>query len=103
MRRVSLAWVLSLLLVFAQLGAVLHELGHLSQGAGNGAQLSSLHDADRGACPSCEGFAQVANPAGGALVALAAPLPAPAAVFGPGHAFAGADAPTPRNRGPPHV
>jgi hypothetical protein len=30
MRRPSIAWLLSLLLVFAQQGAVLHELGHLS-------------------------------------------------------------------------
>jgi hypothetical protein len=104
MRRVSLAWLLSLLLVFAQLGALLHELGHLSQGAAHGgAQLTQLHDADRGSCATCQGFAQVTNPAGSAhasLPAIAARL-LPGA--GPDHVFTGADTPTPRSRGPPHA
>jgi hypothetical protein len=101
----SLAWVLSVLLVFAQHGAVLHELGHLSHGSGTSgaALLADLHGADSGTCPSCEGFAQVANPA----AAAASTLPVRPARFlpvaHPCQAFLGAQAPTPRNRGPPQV
>jgi hypothetical protein len=80
MHRRSLAWVLSLLLVFAQHGAVLHELGHLSHSDGtSGAALrADLHAPNSGLCPTCEAFAQVANPA----AAAAHPVPVcPAAVF----------------------
>jgi hypothetical protein len=105
MRRLTLSWMLSLLLVFAQLGAVLHELGHLSHAthsSGSSLQLDT-QAADSNACPSCAGFAQVANPASGSppslLVAVAGlhAVPTPVAVIG------GADVPAPRSRGPPQV
>ena len=103
MRRLSLPWILSLSLVFAQHGAVLHELGHLSHGdRSQGSALRAQLPAD-GSCATCEAFAQVANPASGAAHTLAASaavyLPTPAPV----HAIVAADAPTPRNRGPPQV
>ena len=104
MRRVSLAWLLSLLLVFAQLGALLHELGHLNQaGVNGGTQLTALHDADSGPCATCQGFAQVTNPVGSAHAGLVASPAKLLAGPSPDHIFAGADAPTPRSRGPPHA
>lgn len=104
MRRVSLPWVLSLLLVFAQQGALLHGLGHLSHGASHaGAELTDLQGDERGSCASCDAFAQVANPAGGTAAALSAcPLRLLPSV-GACHAFAGAYALTPRSRGPPQA
>ena len=104
MRRLSLSWVLSLLLVFAQHGAVLHELGHLSHaGQDRGPALRADVQIVDGACSTCAAFAQVANPASGTVNTLAASaavyLPVPAPV----HAVAAADVPTPRNRGPPQA
>jgi hypothetical protein len=105
MRRLKLSCILSLLLVFAQLGAVLHELGHLSHtvhSSGNSLQLDS-QSSDGNTCPSCAGFAQVANPASGSppclgvCVAALLSVPAPLAVI------TGADVPAPRSRGPPQV
>jgi hypothetical protein len=105
MRRASLSWVLSLLLVFAQHGAVLHELGHLSHdhraaGAVLREQPAGL---DAAGCPTCEAFAQIGNPmaaAASAVVACPAAAPAPA---DPRYAVVCSAAPTPRSRGPPQV
>jgi hypothetical protein len=104
MRRLSLSWLLSLLLVFAQHGAVLHELGHLGHGSHPaGTTLTELQPQDHGICSTCEAYAQVANPAAGGAVELPACPPAlgvlPATCF---H-FHGADAPTARSRGPPLI
>lgn len=104
MRRSSVAWLLALLLVIAQQGAVLHGLGHLSHAAGHsGARLEELTASDGGQCASCDGFAQVANPAGtsGNSIALA-----PTRLAAPGTpcpAFLAAEALNPRSRGPPLV
>lgn len=97
--------MLLLLLVFAQYGAVLHELGHLSQGQrSEGATLrADAQLLENGVCLTCEAFAQVANPAAGGAPSLAA---CPAAVIPapePCYIVVGADAPTPRSRGPPQV
>lgn len=104
MRRSFVAWLLALLLVFAQQGAVLHGLGHLSHAAAHtGAQLEELNASDGGQCASCDGFAQVANPAGasGNSITLA-----PSRLAAPGTpcpAFLAAEALNPRSRGPPQV
>jgi hypothetical protein len=103
MRRLSLAWVLSLLLVFVQHGAVLHELGHLSHGGhSTGATLrADLQPGTGGVCQTCEAYAQVANPAASGP---ASPLLDPAAFIrtpDPCHTVAGTGSPTPRSRGPP--
>ena len=100
MRRSSLAWVLSLLLVLAQHGALRHGIGHLSHAdRAAGATIEAL--TDNSLCPTCEAFAQVANPgvaaAGGLAVSLPGLLPTPE----PRSAVSGTDAPTPRSRGPP--
>ena len=104
MRRLSLSWVLSLLLVFAQHGALLHELGHLSHGdRGNAPALRADVQVIDGACSTCAAFAQVTNPASGTANTLAASaaayLPTPALVY----AIVAGDTPTPRNRGPPQA
>jgi hypothetical protein len=103
MRRLSLSWILSLLLVFAQHGAVLHELGHLSHGShASGTSLSDLTSQDS-YCSTCEAFAQVANPAPGGAAALTLGLPPVGAIAACGHALRSADIPTARSRGPPQV
>jgi hypothetical protein len=96
--------LLALLLVLDQQGALLHELGHLRHGAA--APAITLHadeHADGLACPTCEAFAQIANPASGAVhtvpVCPAALLPTP----DPCYSIAGALAPRPRSRGPPQA
>ena len=102
MRRSSLAWVLSLLLVLAQHGALLHGIGHLIHSDGTtGAAIESL--ADAGPCAACEAFAQVANPAVAAADSLAVSVPGLLPTPEPRDAVAGTDAPTPRSRGPPQV
>lgn len=104
MRRLSASWILSLSLVFAQNGAVLHELGHLEHHQdAQGPALRADAAAATTVCATCEGYAQVANPATGPVPALppcpADFLPAP----DPACAVAGVEAPTPRSRGPPLI
>ena len=104
MRRASLSWLLSLLLVLVQHGAVLHELGHLGQAGSNSPALhTDLHAAGTAACPTCEAYAQIANPVGTSVhdvaVLPAALLRTPAAAY----AIRAVDVPTPRSRGPPQV
>jgi hypothetical protein len=102
-RRLYIAWILSLSLVFAQCGALLHELGHLSHARHAGTPAAELYATDDGTCATCEAYEQIANPAGAAVVAFAACpaefLPTPDRCY----PIAGADAPTPRSRGPPQV
>jgi hypothetical protein len=104
MHRRYLSWLVSLLLVLAQHGAMLHELSHLSRDTGpQGATLHGKVVLEHGLCLSCEAFSQVANPAAGAGATappwLASYCPAPAPLY----PIVGADAPTPRSRGPPQV
>jgi hypothetical protein len=105
MRRSSLSWLLSLLLVLVQHGAVLHGLSHLRHGeAESGATVrAELQAPDGGACLTCEAYAQIVNP-----VAVSGDNPpvCPAELLPtsePSYSIIGADAPTPRNRGPPQV
>jgi hypothetical protein len=101
MRRLPVSWLLSLLLVFAQTGAVLHELGHLSRHTDTQLRAQPLDDSS--ICPTCESFAQVANPASGtALSPVVCPvglLPTP----DPDCTVVGVGAPNPRSRGPPQA
>ena len=105
MRRLCLSWVLSLSLLLAQHGALLHELSHLthaghSAGAALGAQL---HPVESGLCPTCEAFAQIVNPATATVTDLAVSPAALIPVPEPRFTIVGAEAPTPRSRGPPQV
>ena len=104
MRRLSLPWVISFLLVFAQHGAVLHEISHLHFDRADNATLhQSQQAADASPCLICQAFAQIANPATGAATAVAACtarcLLSPAFCDG----IVGADAPIPCSRGPPQA
>ncbi len=105
MRRPPLALLLSFLLVFVQHGAMLHELGHLRAGGHQaGAALrADVQPSSAGMCQSCEAFAQVANPAGGASASVAIDPAAFIRAPDPSYAIATADALSPRSRGPPSV
>jgi hypothetical protein len=107
MDRPRLALILPLLalLLVAQQGAMLHELSHLR--ADRRAVAVHVSDnavpSDSGRCLACEAFAQIAHPAAGfALVIAAAPAATPAAPD-PLFSVIGASAPTPRSRGPPQA
>jgi hypothetical protein len=105
MRRSTLALLLSFLLVVVQHGGMLHELGHLSHtGPDSGVALRADSQAlNRAFCPTCEAFAQIANPAAAAIPAAAVwpsgYLPTP----DPRYAIVAANPPTPRSRGPPQA
>jgi hypothetical protein len=105
MRRLHLSWVLPLLLVFAQHGAVLHELSHFhhveqSQSASLSANLDVL---DNGPCLTCEAFAQVASPAASNAQPLAVCRTTFLPVADPCYRIVTAETPTPRSRGPPQA
>src|SRR4029077_3773046 len=102
MSRRSLTWLLSLFLLVAQHGAVLHELGHLSHGGAAGASLQQLGDAlDSGSCPTCHAFSQIASPVGAHVAALSLSVAAIACLREPGYAIVAVDPPPARSRGPP--
>ena len=110
MRRLGLPLILPLLalMLFAQQGAMLHELSHLrSDGLALAAQVreSAAPQApqDSGPCLICEAFAQIVHPATGfPAITPASPAAAPAAPD-PRFSVIGASAPTPRSRGPPQA
>ena len=93
MRRSFLSWVLSLSLLLAQHGALLHELGHLSHHGGT-AGMAAL---------TCQAFAQIANPVAAGTADLAVSPPALIPARHPSYVIVGADAPNPRSRGPPQA
>jgi hypothetical protein len=104
MSRRSLTWLLSLFLLLAQHGALLHELGHLSHGSAAGASLQAAGDVlDSGSCPTCHAFSQVANPVGAHVAGLSLSLAAIACAPEPLYAIVAVDPPPPRSRGPPQV
>jgi len=105
MRRLSISWLLALLLVLSQQGAVLHTLGHLGGRAGaTGTNVrADTGLTENGPCPTCAAFAQLANPVAPHVASLHA---APATYAVSPHrccAAIGADSPNPRSRGPPHA
>jgi len=105
MRRLCFSWVVSLLLLLAQHGALLHELSHLvGEATTNGATLRAPAQAlESGICLTCEAFSQVTHPATAA--ALHVPLAAAALIASPDpcYAIVAANGPTPRSRSPPQV
>ena len=104
MRRASLTWLLSLLLVLVQQGAVLHELGHLSHAdRGSAPSLRADPQNSDATCPTCEAFAQVTNPASGTASTLAASAAVYLSIPAPIYAIVAADTLTPRSRGPPQA
>ncbi len=105
MRRLRLALALPVLVLFAQQGALLHELTHVYYSAhALGSQLRQDEQLpDDGACPTCQAFAQIAHPAVGSAVIVALPPAAYLPNPDPSYRMADADAPNPRSRGPPQV
>jgi hypothetical protein len=105
MHRRSLSWVLSLLLLIAQHGAVLHELSHLSHStSAHGTVLNQVEQlVENGTCPTCQAYSQIANPATATAVALTIYRPVLLAALEPSHTIVSTDVPTPRSRGPPQA
>jgi len=110
MRRLSFAWVVSLLLMLAQHGALLHQLGHLSHTArtnglapGGTTLVADLEQVDSGLCLTCEAFAQIANPAAAHTATVDVVRTALHTPPEPRYVIVACDAPTPRSRGPPQV
>jgi len=104
MRKLLLAFLLPVVLLFSQQGAITHEIGHIADfvaRAGGGAQDGAGHAAGDLQCQACLAFAHLA----GAITAQVVPP----ALLGFGFhfavieapAFIAADAPTARSRGPP--
>ena len=97
-----LALVLPLLLVFAQQGAMLHELSHIRP-AGSG-QVRYENDLVAGKiCDICAAFAQVGNPASAPVAALPAVAAVRYYVPAPLYSIVAVEALPPRSRGPPRV
>jgi hypothetical protein len=97
-----LALVLPLLLVFAQQGAMLHELSHIHP-FGSG-QVRYEHDLLAGKfCDTCAAFAQVGNPASAPVAVLPAVATVRHYVSAPLYSIVAAEALPPRSRGPPRA
>jgi hypothetical protein len=100
MRRFRFVFALALLLVFAQQGALLHELSHVYR-TGTAELNNEATVPDGTLCATCLAFAQAANPASGALIVP--PVVAAVRHVSPNPEFSiiAASAPAPRSRGPP--
>jgi hypothetical protein len=100
MSRIRFVLALTLLLVFAQQGAMLHELSHVYR-TGAPALENDRTLLDGKMCETCLAFAQAANPANGTLVT--APIFAGIRHISPEpqYSIIATTAPTPRSRGPP--
>jgi len=103
MRKLLLSFLLPLVFLLSQQGAVMHELSHLTGFASEGAsgQGSTGHPAGDLQCEACLAFAHLAGAATAhvvppALLSFSFQVPANEAP-----AFIAADAPTARSRGPP--
>ena len=103
MRKLSIHLGLALLLLLAQQGAVLHEVGHISRVVAAGSHATV--DVDRGLAKTCElclAFSQLANPVANTVHVPWFEPSSCAAGFRPACAAIPGDIPTPRSRGPPH-
>jgi hypothetical protein len=101
MRKLHISIALALLLLTAQLGAVLHEVSHICRvGTNVQAQVHADTYLEK-TCELCFAFSQVANPSGN-TVGVAQFEPSSCAAGSPiPCAATPADVPTPRSRGPP--
>ncbi len=101
-RKLPISLAISLLLLFAQLGALVHEINHLQPTAGVQAtpQPSTLAEKT---CELCLAYSQIATPAGHTghvpLLETAARI---SGFYDPSSVIT-TDAPRPRNRGPPFL
>jgi hypothetical protein len=102
MRRFRLALALPLLLVFAQQGAMLHELSHIYRTGGPQQRYEGTLLQGK-LCQTCLAFEQVGNPASAANSALPAVPAAHIYVPAPQFSIIAEQAPIPHSRGPPRV
>ena len=101
MRKLHISLGLALLLLTAQLGAVLHGVSHICRiGANVEVQVHADTYAEK-TCELCLAFSQAANPVGGAVTIARFEPSSCAAGSKPPHAATTAGIPTPRSRGPP--
>jgi hypothetical protein len=100
MHRFRISLGISLLLLFAQQGAIVHEIGHMSRVGHVEVRIQPDVVLEK-SCELCLGFSQLATPASHTVQIV---------TFEPGSCAAGflricaanpTDLPTPRNRGPP--
>jgi hypothetical protein len=102
MNRIRWIFALAVFLVFAQQGAMLHELSHIHRAGSEQIRYAGSLPGGK-LCETCVAYAQVGNPA----LASIAILPFFAAVHHdvsePIYVIIAAEAPPPRSRGPPRV
>lgn len=101
MRKLYISLGLALLLLTAQLGAILHEVSHICRVSTNvHAQVHADGPLEK-LCDLCVAYSQLANPFGNTVdIAHFEPSSCTAGVLGPCVVNA-VDVPTPRSRGPP--
>jgi hypothetical protein len=102
MRRLRLALALPLLLVFAQQGAMLHELSHIVRSGGSQQRYEEKLLQGK-LCGTCVAFEQVGNPASAAISVLPAIPAVHNDVSAPQYSIIAAQVPIPHSRGPPRV
>jgi len=100
--RIRLALVLPLLLVFAQQGAMLHELSHIRPVGSDPVRYENDLFAGK-ICDTCAAFAQVGNPASASVAVLPTVATVRHYVSAPLYSIVAAKALAPRSRGPPRV
>jgi len=101
MRKLHISLGLALLLLTAQLGAVLHEVSHICRVGTNVSEQVHADTYLEKTCDLCIAFSQVANPSGNNVdVAQFEPSSCAAGSVVP-CAATPAEVPTPRSRGPP--
>lgn len=102
MRGIRAALIFPLLLVFAQQGAMLHELSHVYR-TGDPQQRFEVKLPQGPLCLTCLAFHQVGNPAS-AATSVSPSIPADNNVFAsPQYSIVAAEAPIPHSRGPPRL
>jgi hypothetical protein len=99
-RRLHISLAISLLLLLAQHGAILHELSHICR-VGNVEVHLQPDSGLQKACELCLAYSQLATPASHTVHAVAFEPAACAASFDHPCAAIPADVPTARSRGPP--
>lgn len=100
MSRIRFVLTLALLLVFAQQGAMLHELSHVYRtGATELKNDATLLDGK--VCETCLAFAQAANPASGTMFMPPVVAATRYVSAEPQYSIIATGAPAPRSRGPP--
>jgi hypothetical protein len=101
MRKLHISLGLALLLLTAQLGAILHEVSHICRVGTNVEAQAHGDTVLEKTCELCFAFSQVSNPAGNTVCVAQFEPSSCAAGSIPPSAATPADVPTPRSRGPP--